>query len=133
MALMNLVINFLALLTAVASYVLLTGETKWVLLLWMVPLGIIVDDGIHFFSSYARAKYTVFSDHKSAVLFAMAGVGRSIWITSWVLFSGLAVLLLCERRMVFAASLLTKLASVVSTFFLLTVLTVLLINSKRYC
>ncbi|WEJ63690.1 MMPL family transporter [Thiomicrorhabdus lithotrophica] len=131
MALMNLVINFLALLTAVASYVLLTGEAKWVLLLWMVPLGIIVDDGIHFFSRYARAKYTVFSDPKSAVIFAMASVGRPIWITSWVLFSGLAVLLLSESRMVFEASLLTMLALVVATFFILTVLPALLMSSKR--
>ena len=131
MALMNLVINFLALLTAVASYVLLTGETKWVLLLWMVPLGIIVDDGIHFFSRYARAKYTVFSDPKSAVIFAMASVGRPIWITSWVLFSGLAVLLWSESRMVFEASLLTMLALVVATFFILTVLPALLMSSKR--
>ena len=100
MALMNLIINFIALLTAISFFVLLTGETKWALLVWMVPLGIIVDDGIHFFSRYARAKYTVFSDPKSAVIFALASVGRPIWITSWVLFSGLAVLLLSENRMV---------------------------------
>jgi len=131
MALMNLVINFLAFSTAVATHVLLTGETKWVLLLWMVPLGIIVDDGIHFFSRYARAKYTVFSDPKSAVILAMASVGSPIWITSWVLFSGLAVLLWSESRMVFEASLLTMLALVVATFFILTVLPALLMSSKR--
>lgn len=130
MALMNLMINFLALLTAITLFVLLTGEIKWALMLWMVPLGIIVDDGIHFFSRYARAKYTVFSDPKSAVIFAMASVGRPIWITSWVLFTGLAVLLFSENRMVFEASLLTMLALVVATFFILTVLPALLMSGK---
>ena len=130
MALMNVLINFLALLTAIALFILLTGGTDWAILLWMVPLGIIVDDGIHFFSRYARAKYTVFSDPKSAVIFAMASVGRPIWITSWVLFTGLAVLLLSENRMVFEASLLTMLALVVATFFILLVLPALLMSSK---
>ncbi|MEA1989246.1 MAG: MMPL family transporter [Pseudomonadota bacterium] len=130
MALMNLMINFLALLTAISLFVLLTGETQWALLAWMVPLGIIVDDGIHFFSRYARAKYTVFSDPKSAVIFAMASVGRPIWITSWVLFTGLAVLLVSDNRMVFEASLLTMLALVVATLFILMVLPALLMSSK---
>lgn len=130
MALMNLMINFLALLTAISLFALLTGETKWALLVWMVPLGIIVDDGIHFFSRYSRAKYTVFSDSKSAVIFAMASVGRPIWITSWVLFSGLAVLLFTENRVVFEASLLTMTALVIATFFILTVLPALLMSSK---
>jgi predicted RND superfamily exporter protein len=131
LALINLGINFLAILVSVSLFIVVTGESQWALLLWMVPLGLIVDDGIHFFSRYARAKYTVFSDAKSATVFAMASVGRPIWITSWVLFSGLAVLLFSESGLVFHASLLTILALVVATILILTVLPALLMSKNQ--
>jgi len=131
LALMNLAINFLAILVSVSLFIVVTGESQWALLLWMVPLGLIVDDGIHFFSRYARAKYTVFSDAKSATVFAMASVGRPIWVTSWVLFSGLAVLLFSENHLVFQASLFTLFALVIATFMVLTVLPALLMSNPK--
>ncbi|BCN93317.1 hypothetical protein THMIRHAM_11020 [Thiomicrorhabdus immobilis] len=131
LALLNVWVNLLALLTAMTLFTWFCGDSQWAFLLWMVPLGLIVDDGIHFFSRYARAKYTVFSEPKSAVVFAMASVGRPIWITSWVLFSGLAVLLFSENQMVYQASLLTMLALVIATILILTVLPAILMTKRN--
>lgn len=131
LALLNVWINLIALLVAMTLFIWFKGASEWALLLWMVPLGLIVDDGIHFFSRYARAKYTVFAEPKSAVIFAMASVGRPIWITSWVLFSGLTVLLFSENQMVYQASLLTMLALVIATILILTVLPAMLMTKRK--
>lgn len=131
LAFLNVWVNLIASLMAITLFSWFSGEAKWALLLWMVPLGLIVDDGIHFFSRFARAKYTLFSDPKSAVIFAMASVGRPIWITSWVLFSGLGVLLLSDNQLVNQASQLTMLAVVIATFLILTVLPAMLMTKNK--
>lgn len=131
LAVINVVVNFFALLAAVSLFILITGESGWALFLWMVPLGLIVDDGIHFFSRYVRAKQYMFSDSQSAVTFAMASVGRPIWITSWVLFAGLVTLLFSQNNTVFEASLLTIVSLVLATFLILTVLPALLMSNKK--
>ena len=131
LAIINVVVNFFALLSAVSLFMLITDQTEWAALLWMVPLGLIVDDGIHFFSRYVRAKQYLFSDAQSTVIFAMASIGRPIWITSWVLFAGLSVLLLSENEVVFQASLLTLVSIVLTTFLILTVLPALLMSKPK--
>jgi|GEM_PF-1786129 len=52
------------------------------LLMWIAPMGIVVDDLIHFFSRMKRAKSTVFASPKESVRFAMISVGRPILVTS---------------------------------------------------
>ena len=131
LAFINVLVNFFALLAAVSLFILITGESNWALLLWMVPLGLIVDDGIHFFSRYVRAQQYMFSDSQSAVTFAMASVGRPIWITSWVLFAGLVTLLFSQNDTVFQASLLTIVSLVLATFLILTVLPALLMSNNK--
>lgn len=131
LAILNVAMNFFALLAAVSLFMLLTGESTWAVLLWMVPLGLIVDDGIHFFSRYVRAKQYMFSDAHSSVVFAMSSVGRPIWITSWVLFSGLVVLLCSQNSTVFQSSLLTLVSLILATFLVLTVLPAILMSSKN--
>ncbi|WP_040725141.1 MMPL family transporter [Thiomicrorhabdus sp. Kp2] len=133
LALLNVLVNFFSLLASVSLFILLMGEMHWAILLWMIPLGLIVDDGIHFFSRYVRAKQYLFSDSQSAVIFAMASVGRPIWITSWVLFTGIASLLFSQNDTVFQASLLTLVSLVLATFMMLTVLPALLMSgNKKY-
>ncbi|WP_321323444.1 MMPL family transporter [Thiomicrorhabdus sp.] len=131
LAFINVLVNFFALLAAVSLFILITGESSWALLLWMVPLGLIVDDGIHFFSRYVRAQQYMFLDSQSAVTFAMASVGRPIWITSWVLFAGLVTLLFSQNDTVFQASLLTIVSLVLATFLILTVLPALLMSNNK--
>jgi len=130
LAILNVMVNFFALLAAVSLFMLVTGESTWAVLLWMVPLGLIVDDGIHFFSRYVRAKQYMFSDANSSVIFAMASVGRPIWITSWVLFSGLIVLLFSQNSTVFQSSLLTLISLILATFLILTVLPAILMSRE---
>ncbi|GAB6070344.1 hypothetical protein JCM30760_14410 [Thiomicrorhabdus hydrogeniphila] len=131
LAILNVIVNFFALLAAVSLFMLVTGESTWAVLLWMVPLGLIVDDGIHFFSRYVRAKQYMFSDANSSVIFALASVGRPIWVTSWVLFSGLIVLLFSQNSIVFQSSLLTLISLILATFLILTVLPAILMSREN--
>ncbi len=132
LALINVLVNLLALLITLNGFMLfldLGGSLS--LLLIMVPLGLIVDDGIHFFSRYVRAQQSVFTDAESAVRFSMASVGRPIWITSWVLFIGLAVLAFSQNELVQLASLITLLALFIATFLILLVVPAVLISLQN--
>lgn len=131
LALINVLVNLLALLITLNGFMLFVDLGSMSLLLIMVPLGLIVDDGIHFFSRYVRAQQSVFSDAESAVRFSMASVGRPIWITSWVLFIGLSVLAFSHNELVQLASLITVLALFVATFLILLVVPALLISLQN--
>ncbi|WP_028486656.1 MMPL family transporter [Thiomicrorhabdus chilensis] len=130
LALLNTLANFLALTVAVLVFVLFVPAHPLSVLLIMMPLGLIVDDGIHFFSRYLRAKRGVFSDSESAVRYAMASVGRPIWMTSWTVMLGLFVLLLAGQGLIQQASLMTMLALVVATLMILFVVPAFLIMRK---
>ncbi len=131
LAFINLTVNFFALLISISLFMHFFSDSQWVWLLWMVPLGIIVDDGIHFFARYARAQNSVFSDPESAVIYAMASVGRPIWITSWVLLTGLLILLFSENQMVFEAAGFTILALAVTTFLVLLLVPAILMSQSK--
>lgn len=130
LALLNTLANFLALTVAVLLFVLFVPAHPLSVLLVMMPLGLIADDGIHFFSRYLRAKRGVFSDSESAVRYAMASVGRPIWMTSWTVMLGLFVLLLAGQGLIQQASLMTMLALVVATLMILFVVPAFLIIRK---
>jgi len=124
LAVLNTLANLLALTLTVAGFYLLmnlwTGvDTPVSLLLLMVPMGLIVDDGIHFFSRYLRAKQGIFSDSSSAVRYAMASVGRPIWMTSWIVMIGLFTLLLSPQALIQQASLITILSLGFATLIIL--------------
>lgn len=127
-ALLNLAINLTGLLLSIAIFFLLYKNSEWVWLLWMVPLGIVVDDGIHFFSRYMRAKRGVFSDNNSAVTYAIASVGRPVWITSWVLLAALSVLMFSSSELVRQAVSLTALSLIITTILILWVLPAVLLR-----
>ncbi|MER2490350.1 efflux RND transporter permease subunit [Catenovulum sediminis] len=54
-------------------------------------LGIVVDDTVHFLSKYKRARDKG-QTAEQAVRYAFASVGRALWITTLVLFTGFMVL-----------------------------------------
>jgi len=119
LALTNTLANLLALSLTVAGFSLIVSAESVSLLLVMVPLGLIVDDGIHFFSRYVRAKQGVFADSESAVRYAMASVGRPIWMTSWIVMIGLGMLLLSPQTQVQQASLITMISLLFATLIIL--------------
>ncbi|MBN2864486.1 MAG: hypothetical protein JXK16_00620 [Thiotrichales bacterium] len=127
LAILNTLANLLALtLTLTGFYLLLNlfNEENMIisLLLLMVPMGLIVDDGIHFFSRYVRAKQGMFSDSTSAVRYAMASVGRPIWMTSWIVMIGLVTLLFSPQVQIQQASLITILSLGFATLIILFIL-----------
>ncbi|WP_319379610.1 MMPL family transporter [Thiomicrorhabdus sp.] len=126
LALLNIGVNLLALLLTLSVFYLFNSDSSFSLLLLMMPLGLIVDDGIHFFSRYARAQKTFFSDPVSAVKFALASVGRAIWVTSWILFVGLTILVFSGNTMIWQSSLITILALVITTLLILAVVPAML-------
>ena len=119
LAIANTLANLLALTLTVAVFYLLSANASISLLLLMVPMGLIVDDGIHFFSRYVRAKQGLFSDSTSAVRYAMASVGRPIWMTSWIVMIGLMVLLFSPQAAVQQASFITMISLVFATVIIL--------------
>lgn len=131
LALINVLVNLLAMMITLNVFMLFMALGNMSLLLIMAPLGLIVDDGIHFFSRYVRAQKSVFTDAESAVRFSMASVGRPIWISSWVLFIGLAVLVFSQNELVQLASLITLLALFIATFLILLVVPAVLISIQN--
>ena len=131
LAMVNTLANLLALILTVSMFYLLVAENAPSLLLLMMPMGLIVDDGVHFFSRYARAKQGLFSDNISAVRYSMASVGRPIWITSWIVMIGLAVLLLSPQAMVQQASFITMMALGFATLIILWIIPAFLVNTTK--
>ncbi len=131
LALTNTVANLLALTLTLAVFTLLVKAEPLSLLLVMVPMGLIVDDGIHFFSRYVRAQQSVFSDPPSQVRYAMASVGRPIWMTSWIVMIGLLVLLFSPQLQIQQASLITMVSLVFATLVILFIIPAFLVRQKN--
>ncbi|WP_024851056.1 RND transporter family protein [Hydrogenovibrio kuenenii] len=91
-------------------------------LVLVVPMGIVLDDVVHFFSRYLKAEQSFFSKREDKIRFALASVGRSIWLTSQLLIVGLLVLLFSDNDWVRQASLMTILSILLVSFLLLTVM-----------
>jgi predicted RND superfamily exporter protein len=104
---------------------MLTGATGFNMpeqllpVLLMLSLGLIIDDVVHFFSRYQRAQLTMFAQGFDAVAFAMASVARPIWISSWLLLIGMAVLLFSHHVLVVMGAFLTIISIIFITFMVL--------------
>lgn len=138
LALLNVFTAVLALLLAMMVFQQIVAlelfedlNSPFVALIWLVPLGIIIDDGIHFFSRYARAKNSIFSDSRSAVIYSMSSVGRPIWITSWVLILALMLLAFSHSAVVQQAAILTIIAVAITAAIVLVLLPSLLMSSNK--
>jgi len=130
LALLTVWINLLALLCTANLMVFFMGAEVVTLVILMIPLGLIVDDGIHFFSRYLRGKPLFLAESSEAVRFAMTSVGRPIWISSWVLVVGLSTLFFSQNELIQLASITTVVALIFSTLLTLVVLPALLVNKN---
>lgn len=133
LALLNVYLNLIALLLTLVlyqSWTTVDNNQALFLTLLFIPFGLIVDDGIHFFTRYVQAKNRFLNNTPAAVKYAMASVARPIWMSSVVLFAGLSVLLLSNNALMVSASAVTLVAIVISTVIILGVLPALLLNSK---
>lgn len=117
-------------LTVIAGFVLLswiyppwqedmTAAEKGFLLLMIAPMGIIVDDLIHFFARYRRSQYTVFANGRDAVRFAMLSVGRPIFITSMTLILAMGVIFFLAGGFMELTALMILISIIFMTFFVL--------------
>lgn len=101
----------------------------------LIPLGIVLDDVIHFFERYLRARQRFMVEPYDKAKFAMKSVGRPLWVTSQVLVVGLGVLSLAAYMEswpeVWWASTVTWVATLVISFLLLVAFPSWLIRKRR--
>lgn len=88
----------------------------WIL---VVPLGLIIDDGIHFFVRFLRAKRGFFQQNEQAVRFTLVSIGRPIWVTSVLLLAGMLVMTLSNNPMIQMESWVVILSILIMTFAVL--------------
>lgn len=91
--LISILPNALPALVTVGLWGYLSGELNLaVALIFVITLGIVVDDSVHFISKYLRARRDKGLSPDEAVRYAFANVGNALVITSIVLASGFMVL-----------------------------------------
>jgi uncharacterized protein len=73
-----------------------------------VTIGIVVDDTVHVFSKYLRARREKGLEPEAAVKYALLTVGRALMITTVVLICGFLVLLFSDFRLNFEMGVLTS-------------------------
>jgi len=119
-------VSLMAILTSLAAIVLvLTGyfsvqsvvQISAVVLI--VPLGIVLDDSIHYFSRYLRSKQGFFNTAENCHRYALSSVGRPIWLTTQLLAVGLLVLGFHPDEWIRQASLVTLLATLLASYIIL--------------
>jgi len=100
-------------------------------LVLLVPIGIVLDDVVHFFSRYIRASKQLSGGYETSVSFALSSVGRPIWLTSQLLIAGLLVLIFSSSSLVVDASLVTIFSLSVVSFIILWVLPAFISNKNN--
>ncbi len=91
--LISILPNALPALVTVGLWGYLNGELNLaVALIFVITLGIVVDDTVHFISKYLRARRDKGLSPDEAVRYAFANVGNALVITSIVLAAGFMVL-----------------------------------------
>lgn len=111
----SLVPNLLPAVMAFGIWGLLVGEVGVSLsIVVSMTLGIVVDDTIHFLSKYLRARREHNLDAVAAVRYAFSTVGTALWVTSFVLVAGFAVLAFSSFKMNSGMGLLTAITIAVA-------------------
>jgi len=118
--------SLMAILTSLAAVVLvLTGDFSVQSVVQIsavgliVPLGIVLDDSIHYFSRYLRSKQGFFNTAENCHRYALSSVGRPIWLTTQLLAVGLLVLGFHPDEWIRQASLVTLLATLLASYIIL--------------
>ncbi|MDX1677160.1 efflux RND transporter permease subunit [Arsukibacterium sp.] len=114
LGLLSLIPNIAPALVAFGLWGLLSGEINLALsVVAGMSLGIIVDDTVHFLSKYRAARLEGQATEQ-AIRYAFTTVGRALWITTVVLVSGFAVLMLSGFRLNSDMGMLTALVILVA-------------------
>lgn len=123
--LMTLLSSFLAVVLVLAAYFSLQGTATISAVVLIVPLGMVLDDAIHYFSRYLKSKRGYFSDEESCHRFALSTVGRPIWLTTQLLIVGLLILSFHPNNLIQQASFITIFAVLLASYIILVLLPVL--------
>ncbi|WP_213998387.1 MMPL family transporter [Arsukibacterium sp.] len=114
LGLLSLIPNITPALVAFGLWGLLSGEINLALsVVAGMSLGIIVDDTVHFLSKYRAARLEGQATEQ-AIRYAFTTVGRALWITTVVLVTGFAVLMLSGFRLNSDMGMLTALVILVA-------------------
>lgn len=134
----NLKVALVATLIGCLSVIVILSPMHWIHVIsalspfvLVVPMGIVLDDVVHFFSRYLKAEQSFFSKHEDKTRFALASVGRSIWLTSQLLIVGLLVLLFSDNELIRQASVMTILSILLVSFLLLSVMPSIAASVKK--
>ena len=114
-----LVSSLMIVVLVLAGFLALSSMETLSALVLVVPLGIVLDDAIHYYARYLKAKKGYFSDVVSCHRFALSSVGRPIWLTTQLLVIGLAVLSLSSDAFVRQASWITILGVLLASYVIL--------------
>lgn len=131
---LSLIPNITPALVAFGLWGLLSGEINLALsVVAGMSLGIIVDDTVHFLSKY-RAARVEGQATEQAIRYAFTTVGRALWITTVVLVTGFAVLMLSGFRLNSDMGMLTALVILVALIidFLFLPACLLKFDAKEY-
>ena len=109
-ALITILVALFSVLFAISLLTTINFIPSITALVLLVPIGIVLDDAVHFFTRYIRAEKAYISDKSGKVKYSLNSVGRPIWLTSQLLIAGLFVLLFSENLLVVHASAVTILA-----------------------
>lgn len=85
----------------------------------VVPLGMVLDDAIHYFSRFIKSKRGYFNDAESCHRFALASVGRPIWLTTQLLVVGMLVLSFSQHPLIEHTSLVTLISVLLASYVVL--------------
>ncbi|MEE8343073.1 MAG: MMPL family transporter [Gammaproteobacteria bacterium] len=93
LGMISLLPNVIPVVMAFGVWGLVVGKVGLVIsVILAMVLGVIVDDTVHFMSSYRRARHLENKNPEDAVRFAFSSVGAPLWITTVVLVAGFFVL-----------------------------------------
>ncbi|MBL3528273.1 MAG: MMPL family transporter [gamma proteobacterium endosymbiont of Lamellibrachia anaximandri] len=105
---LSLLPNLVPIGTAFGLWGLLVGEVGLALsVVSGMTLGIVVDDTVHFLSKFLRARREQGMNAEDAVRYAFSTVGTALWVTSFVLMLGFAILALSHFQLNAGMGLLT--------------------------
>ncbi len=134
LGILSLIPNITPALVAFGLWGLISGEINLALsVVAGMSLGIIVDDTVHFLSKYRAARQEGQATEQ-AIRYAFTTVGRALWITTVVLVTGFAVLMLSGFRLNSDMGMLTALVILVALFidFLYLPACLLKFDAKEY-
>jgi len=118
-SLMPILTSLAAIVLVLTGYFSVQSVVQISAVVLIVPLGIVLDDSIHYFSRYLRSKQGFFNTAENCHRYALSSVGRPIWLTTQLLAVGLLVLGFHPDEWIRQASLVTLLATLLASYIIL--------------